>query len=221
MRSIGILFAFLLFTSACDHVRPQIGPQIVYDDAEVQLSQLQISENPGQFPDQPLTALFIPLRVMQRMEGSITVGNQISDMLVREWGRMNVFPDLKTLEGRWPGLENGLALSRNLGRDLLVTGTIPYFNFSGTEGATTVSLHLEVFDGQTGDLLWSMEQAGRITGDFDEDYILVRRKTRMPLDPVSVIVSSLAQETGVFIKSWNRGRFPPQPSENGPGSLFK
>jgi hypothetical protein len=102
-------------------------------------------------------------------------------------------------------LSNALTLAREQKVDLLVRGRVPYYINGGVQGATSIAVVLEIFDVQSGEVVWSLEHAGRVEHFLDQDYIVFTRRSRMPESPVWTVANVLAADMGRPVKAWNYG----------------
>lgn len=200
------VITLLVLTSlglACSHVEPRVGPQIVYQDVPVEKSELRINQSPAHPPAAPLSAVMHPFELLMEVDHPEIVSRQVSTAIWQEWVRSDIFPSLEFIDP-FPNVLPQSPSPEIPAPDLVIRGTVPYLSVSGSEGRTSFALHVEIFDAKSGNLLWSMDHSGSVTGQFDRDFILVRQKARMPFDPAQTVLTTLARDMARPLKSWNR-----------------
>jgi hypothetical protein len=189
-----------------DHWEPYIGPWEIYTDAPVFRNEPVISLRPVNAPASPLTALFFPLQVTQPMDKPLILGRAMGRMLWQTWNQVRVFPTfVYEEEVVWPGLDQALALARVRGVDLLVRGEVPYFLSGGSQGTTSLSVFVEIYEVQGGQRIWSMKHAGRMEPRPRRDFIVAYHHRRLPEEPVSSIMTILACDMAGYVGMWNNG----------------
>ena len=148
-------------------------------------------------------ALFMPLRVRQDVARHVTLGKEVSRQIWQEWLSMRLFNVLQFAENAGPwNAESAVAQGRRLGAELVVGGYVNSYLDGGTEGKSSASLQLEVYDVSTGAMLFSLAQSGLIEKIPARDYYLVSVKERMPLDPAALVVRTLAHGMGLKVQEW-------------------
>ncbi|NCC23913.1 MAG: hypothetical protein EOM25_01745 [Deltaproteobacteria bacterium] len=183
---------------------PRIGSQVVYQEACVERSPGPVSVMPESNPPVPLTALCLPFEIEQAMNDRHQVGKELGRMVWKNWVGLRVFPRFVFLEDqRWKDRDQALALAKEQGLDLVVRGRVPYYLNGGTQGVTSMSMVVDIYDVDSGEVIWSFDHAGRVEHFLDQDYILFNRKSRMPESPVWTVANVLAVDMGKPVKAWN------------------
>jgi hypothetical protein len=195
-----ILLSVLLCLLGCSSLEPQIGPQLLYRDLQVQRSRLSLIHAPDTTVPRPLTATVEPFTLLQEASDRELIEAAVTRQLVNRWSGDRVF--LRTMF-------SGDDRDGSCEPELAVTGSISYLLVSGGKGTTAVALQLQIHDRWTGKLLWSMEHAGSVTAGQDQDYILVLTKPRPVLDPVAMVTDALARDMGDVIREWSWAGEPP------------
>lgn len=186
----------------------------IYSDNWVRLSPVQIYVHPDVSPETPPKALFVPFRMTQRMEEATPIGRNISHIVWQTWLQNQVLGTIEFSNSSTPYRPDiALSLGRQRGADLVIGGYITHFLDGGTAGESVASIAVEAYDVRSGNLLWSMAQAGSMPRDNVSDYLLFAVKSRMPTDPVAAIVSAMARDMGLKIRDWANPQ-PPEPEES-------
>lgn len=189
-----------------------------YGQAEVILdnwintSQIQVYVYPQSPPVEPTKVLFVPFRVTQQMENFLTVGNNISRIIWQNWLQNNIFSTLEFLQnGTAFRPDVSLTIAKQKGANLVVGGYITDFIDGGLSGDTRVSIAIEIYDVSTGNLIWSLAQAGSMQATSVNDFIIFATKTRMPTNPSTAVINLLAEDMGKKIKEWTNPSFQEEP----------
>jgi hypothetical protein len=192
------------------------GPRRVYVDQPVeQMAAPDIYIRPVNRPLMSQTILFIPFRISQAMEKTDLLEMELSRVFWRTWLAAGVSPVLAFDEnGAWNGRQDAVERARAAGADLVAGGEITYLMFGGTEGRTAVSLRLSVIDAASGELLWSMAHAGQMQPGPTRDFVFFTQRSRMPADPTYAVMTTLAHETALPVRDWNRPAPEPEQEES-------
>ena len=183
---------------------PRIGPQEVTTDAPIFRGPPIISIYPKNVPAAPLSAIFYPMQVTQPTDSPIVLGRALGRIFWQTWSQTAVFPSfIYEEETTWPGLTRALARARALDVDLIIRGEIPYFLSGGSQGTTSISLRLEIYEVEGSQRIWIMEHAGRMEPQPRRDYILAHHTRRLPEEPVSSIMTILACDLAMNVGQWN------------------
>jgi len=194
------------FFKVQDHWEPHIGPQEIFTDAPVFRNEPVISLHPANAPASPMTAMLFPLQVTQPMDKPLVLGRALGRMLWQTWTQALVFPTLVYEdEVAWPGLAMARAMARTRGVDLVVRGEVPYFLSGGSQGTTSLSVFVEIYEVRGGQRIWSMEHAGRMEPRPRRDFIVVHHHRRLPKEPVCSIMTILACDMAGDVGMWNNG----------------
>ena len=216
-RFAPLLFVFLLI--ACSASNPTVN---VTGDAppplQIQLNNWvrrqppQVYVRPNISPTRPPTALMTPLRVTQEIRDPVSVSRNLSRTFWQGWLSQKTFSVLEYAYDAQPyDPKRALALGKQKGADLVVGGYITHYLDGGHTGSSSVSVSIEIWETATGNLLWSLGQAGFLEYQRAHDFYLFQVRTRQPMDPPSAILQLLAVETGKIIHDWAHNA----PSERG------
>ncbi len=158
---------------------------------------------PKDHPDRELTALFFPFRMQVSLQDARHYGREIGRVFWQVWLSEQVFPVMEYYDKRpWPGGSAAVAQGRAMGADLVVGGDVTQFLAGGDLGDSQVALRLEIYDVHTGALIWSMAHAGVMKNRGTQDYILFRKRSAMPNDPIYAIVHELAWDLTKPVLRW-------------------
>jgi len=167
----------------------------------------EIYVQPRQAPLEPLTAVLVPLRMRANYSNAQVLSEELTRVMWNTWLQQQVFPGLVMLEGeKWRGAQGIMTMQAASGADLVIGGEITHLMFGGTAGDTEMSVRLEVYDAATGDLIWSMAHAGRMSVGLTQDYVLVQKKNRLPASPILAVAQALARDMGDPMRNWNYGQ---------------
>ncbi|MFW5490149.1 MAG: hypothetical protein ACNI3A_17290 [Desulfovibrio sp.] len=206
-----VVAAGLALLSGCTHVEPGLGGTSIVDlDQTSVLSAPAWYVHPTDFPKAPLNALFIPLVVTADVANQRLAGNEVMRAVWQTWMGMEVFQgqDFDST-AYYRDARSAVILGRKAGADLVVTGEISYY-LPGAQGSdSAISLRLDVYDTRTGKLIWSGSQAGRLEYIMDKDYVVFKRKIRMPDSPMHALVSSIARSLGTPVHAWTHRYLQP------------
>lgn len=148
-------------------------------------------------------ALFVPLRAVQQIGQAVTFSDMVSRQVWDVWLSQGAFSALEYAPQAGPFDRNrALALAKRKGADFVVGGVINHFMDGGSGGESSVSLGIEVYDVKTGNLIWSLAQAGLMEKEKTHDFYLFSVTERNPGDPSGLIVRSLAWDMGNLIRQW-------------------
>ncbi|MEG2173205.1 MAG: hypothetical protein RRY29_08070 [Desulfovibrionaceae bacterium] len=178
-------------------------PYQVQIDQWVRRNPPAVYVQPTVTPDHAPRALFVPLRITQDMNNRLSIGNNISRQIWQVWLSQQAFSVLEyTDTGRPFSAREAIALGRQRGAELVVGGYITHFMDGSSYGDSSVSLAIEVYEVATGTLLWSMAQGATMEKQAASDFYVFQVNSRMPADPVSLIVRTLADDMGKPLVYW-------------------
>lgn len=159
--------------------------------------------HPKDHPDRELTALMFPFRFRQSIQNPLHYGRELGRVFWQVWLQEKIFPVMEFEEKRaWPGGQAAVAQARAKGADLAIGGDITLFMAGGSYGDSRLALRLEIYDAHSGALIWSLAHMGELTSSVIGDYILFKKRTTMPSDPIYAITVKLAEDMSVPLKGW-------------------
>jgi hypothetical protein len=207
-RLAPLLFPLLL--SFCSASNPQVNmtgdfstPLQVQLNNWVRRQPPQIYVRPTIASSSPPTALMTPLRVTQEIRDPVSLSRNLSRTFWQAWLSQRAFSILEYAHDAQPyEPKRALALGRQKGADLVIGGYITHYLDGGHTGSSSVSISIEIWETATGNLLWSLAQAGFLEHQSAHDFYLFQMRTRLPADPPSAILQLLAAETGKIIHDW-------------------
>ena len=158
---------------------------------------------PSGSPNEPITGLFVPLRVTQNINYSKNISRNLSRQIWHVWLGQKAFSALEYDDSIAPyKVTDALPLARQRGAKLLVGGYITHLLDGGTVGDSEASITMEVYEVATGNLLWSLGQGARLDKKQAGDFYLFSIQSRMPSDPLGLITRTLGQDMGMELYYW-------------------
>ena len=169
----------------------------------------QVFVRPNISPAHPPTALMTPLRVTQEIRDPVSVSRNLSRTFWQGWLNQQTFSVLEYAYDAQPyDPKYALALGKKKGADLVVGGYITHYLDGGHTGTSSVAVSIEIWETATGNLLWSLGQAGFLENQRAHDFYLFQVQTRQPMDPPGAILQLLAEETGKLVHDWAHNAQP-------------
>ncbi len=192
-------------------------PYHITKDAQVDVSPIRVYVQPNISPKDTLRGLFVPLRVTQDIAGPKNISHNVSRQIWQVWLAQRSFEALEYNDSAVPfQVSDALALAKRRGANVLVGGYITHFMDGGGVGTSAISMQIEMYEVETGAMLWSMAQAGSIDKDQAADLFLVGIQERMPADPMGLTARSVGYDLGMKIKEWVH----PHADGSGMGHVF-
>lgn len=199
------LFLMLLLTMVgCAQIDPSLTDQtVVYRDAPVRKSSLQVSVHPRGKQFSPLTAFMRPFIIQQRTPDHAALADSFAGIFHNAWAEERLFPVQEFKPGlRYMGLQHALNTARQRGADLLILGKVPYFYAGHTVDDTAITLQVDIYSVNTGTLLWTMMQSGRMEEKAPKDYFYFRQETRLSTSPINDVIRAIAKDMAIPLKAW-------------------
>jgi len=201
---------FLLLLSSCSATNPQVNlagdaatPLQIQINNWVRRQPPQIFVRPNISPTSPPTALMVPLRVTQEIQNPVSVSRNLSRTVWQAFLGQQAFSVLEYAYDAQPyEPKRARALGKQKGADLVVGGYITHYLDGGHTGSSDVSISMEIWETATGNLLWSLGQAGILEYQQAHDFYLFQVRTRQSSDPPAAILQILATELGKTIHDW-------------------
>lgn len=148
-------------------------------------------------------ALFVPLRAVQQVGDAVTFSDLLSRQVWQIWLSQGAFQTLEYAPQAGPFDRNrAIALAKRKGAEFVVGGVINHYMDGGSGGESSVSLGIEIYDVNTGNMVWSLAQAGSMQKEQKHDFYLFSITERNPADPSGLITRSLAWDMGNVVKKW-------------------
>lgn len=200
----ALLFALLFIIPACAYVDPSLTDQtVVYSDAPVRKSTLQVSVHPKGRQYSPLSAYFYPFVIQQRTTDNVALADSFAQIFHYAWTEERLFTVQEFRPNqRYQGLNHALAAARNRGADLLILGKVPYFYAGHTLDDTAITIQVDIYAADSGTLLWTMMQSGRMESKLPDDYFYFKHETRMSDDAFNKIIRAIAKDMTIPLKAW-------------------
>lgn len=163
----------------------------------------QVYVFPKESPQRPPTAVFFPFLIRQQIDSPDYYGREIGRFFWQEWLAQRVFPVFEYMEHTpWRGGDAAVAAARAKGADYAVGGEVTHMIAGGTLGETQLALRLYIYDAGTGDLVWSLAHSGQMKNRGMQDYVLIKKYSKMPPDPLYAVIRALAIDLSVPVNNW-------------------
>ena len=175
----------------------------VYNNASVYLSALQVNVAANQALETKPKALFVPFGLVQSSNDSGGISYGVSRLLWQQFLAEQTFSTLEFSEVPPPyRVEHAIQGAKALGARFLVGGYITHFIDGATVGDSKIAIQLEVYDTETGMLLWAISQSGILPYKTDKNNILFTVHNRMPIDAMSTLVSAMGANMAQYLHYW-------------------
>ena len=175
----------------------------VYVSSRIYRGDMQVLVHPNINLDGMPTALFVPLGVTQEMADGARVSRGVSRQIWQQFLRHGTFSVLEMADMRPPyRAETALPLARQLGADMLVGGYITYYLDGGTSGDSKISLQLEVYGVNGGEMLWSVAHAALLPRAATRDFLVAEVRNRVPADPMAALVAAVGSDMAELLHMW-------------------
>ena len=187
--------------------QPNVGPQTFYKDPLIERSNAPMWVMPTNAPKKPLKATFLPFEFKKKYDNRDRISTQIGKTFWKTWVGQGVFPSLQFAENvSFDSNVTAIEQAQEMDADILITGEITDFLAGGSQGTTRIAFNIDIYTVPRGNLIWSMEHAGRIENASEQDYILFKIRTQMPSSPTYALVNALAYDLAQPVKKWNHGK---------------
>ncbi len=210
--SAPVVFALVVFALTAASCGPRtverydwVGTQttVFVDEAVESGGGPQVLVRPLDEPMRMPAAVVTPFRILQNMEERKHLGLELGRMFWAQWVERQVFTQCEYYQnGPWEGPGHAVAIGRAMGADLVVTGDVTRLFMGGTAGASELAMHLYVYETSTGKLIWNMIQSARIQNHPDQDFIFYRETSRMPMEPMAVLMQTIARDMAAPVHAW-------------------
>ncbi|GAB7078613.1 hypothetical protein [Megalodesulfovibrio paquesii] len=167
----------------------------------------QVYVHPAQFAERPYTAVFMPFRMDQAMDNTSHYGREVARFFYQTWLSQKLFPVME-FEERVSAQQAGfgqtyaVAVARQKGADLAITGRVTRFLAGGSVGKSELAIRIEIYDAHSGQLVWSMAHSGQMEVGITKDFLLFFQKNNLPADPAYAITASIARNMAIPVRKW-------------------
>jgi PBP1b-binding outer membrane lipoprotein LpoB len=180
-----------------------------YRDQWVQRNPPEVYVQPAESAAFAPKVLFIPFRVTQQIDSPDIIGYTAARVVWQTWLSMQIFPAMEFSPDNVPyRRDRALQLGRYRNADVVVGGFVTHVISGGTVGDSQLALQIEAIDTHSGQVVWSMAQAGLMPSSRTSDYFLFATKTRVPSNPLQAIAKVIAIDTGKLMQTWIAGATP-------------
>jgi hypothetical protein len=223
-KTVGHLFRFgvvlllsLLFLSGCgqtENISFELASKPVY------YREGGVRREPPVVHIRPVTevgglkVMFMPFRVVQKMDNPELAGYGLSRTFWQTWSAMRVFEHFEFMSEGGPFRRDlAVAQAKARGADMVIGGFVTHLMAGGNSGENRLALQLEGYDVSSGLMVWSMAQAGAVGAPEKRDFLVFEIKDKQSADPLHAITTSLARDMGEIMREWSsRGDSPEQSS---------
>ncbi len=179
------------------------GETVVYIDAKSYLSDIIVNVAANRHLEQKPSALFMPFGLTQDHHDHAAISNGVSRIIWQQFLGEETFSVLEFSQTKPPYMvENVIPGARALGADFLVGGYITYYFDGAGVGDSKIAILLEVYDTNTGALLWSLNQSGIFPYKFEQKNVFFTIDNRMPMSPISSLVAAIGSDLAKFLHHW-------------------
>lgn len=149
------------------------------------------------------TALFVPLGLVQNNRDHEAISRGVSRLIYESFLQEQTFAVLEYNDYLIPyRTEDMLPAAREKGAEYLIGGVInQYYDGTGT-GDSRFAMQLFVYQVDSGDLMWSLNHSGVLPYKSDAHYGLFKIKNRMPVNPMTTLISTVGDELAKLIHYW-------------------
>jgi len=176
---------------------------VIYRDAKIYLSDLQINVAANRPLETKPKVLFVPLGLVQSSVENNGISYGVSRILWQQFLAEQTFSVLEFAENSPPyRVEYAVERAKSLGADFLVGGYITHFLDGASVGDSKIAIQLEIYDTETGALLWAINQSGVLPYKTDQNNIIFKVHNRMPIDAMSTLVSAIGANIATYLHYW-------------------
>lgn len=175
----------------------------IYNNAKIYVSNLQVNVAANRALEAKPTALFVPFGLVQTSLDHYGISYGVSRILWQQFLAEQTFSILEFSEVSPPyRVEHAIQGAKALGAQFLVGGYITHFIDGASVGDSKLALQLEIYDTNTGSLLWAINQSGVLPYKTDKNNALFTIHNRMPIDAMSTLVSALGADLAKYLHYW-------------------
>ncbi len=179
-----------------------------YKAAEIYTGEIITYVHPTANLSEKPTALFVPLGLVQNSRDHYAVSQGVSRLVYENFLAEKTFAALEYSDYTVPyRTEQMLPYARQKGADYLIGGVINQY-YDGTSGGDSrFALQLFVYQVETGDLMWSLHHSGILPHKADSDFAFFKIRNRMPVNPMSTLISVVSRELAVLLHYWTDEKY--------------
>lgn len=175
----------------------------IYKDANIYTGEIVTRVHPTANLERKPTALFVPLGLVQNSRDHQAVSLGVSRLVYESFLAEQTFAALEYYDYIVPyRAEDMLPVAREKGADYLIGGVINQYYDGGATGDSRFAMQLYVYQVESGDLMWSLHHSGVLPYKPDADNSFYKVKTRMPVNPMSTLISAVSGELATLIHYW-------------------
>ena len=189
---------------------------VIYKFEQVNRAKPEIYIYPVDSALFPPNALMLPFPVTQAMgpREAEPMSKALTKIIWQALVKEEAFPVIEYAESMYIyNQSQALSLARYKNADVVIVGSIPYVLAGGTGGINQVTVKLEVYDVQSGELIWSMIQAGVLDAKPTQDYIFFTQKSKLPADSLYVVTEAVGSDLGKILHRWSWGLDDDEPQD--------
>ncbi|MDR2050699.1 MAG: hypothetical protein LBQ63_02885 [Deltaproteobacteria bacterium] len=207
-RLVLILLPWSLFSAGCSSGNRLdldfTGKPVYYADSRVVRNPPEVHIYPTNEVG-GLKVLFVPFKVIQKMDNPEMIGYSLSRAVWQTWSAMQVFEQFEFMAEAGPFRRDlALAYAKARNADMLVGGFVTHVFAGGNSADNRVALQIEAYDVNSGLQVWSVAQSGALPAPQTRDYLVFAVKNRLPADPLYAVTAALAVDMGEIMLNWIR-----------------
>ena len=175
----------------------------IYNNAKIYVSDLQVNVAASRTLEKKPKALFLPLGLVQSNLDPNGISYGVSRLLWQQFLAEQTFSTLELSDTSPPyRLEYAIEGAKAQGAEFLVGGYITHFIDGASVGDSKIAVQLEIYDTESGSLLWVISQSGVLPYKTDKDNIFFTVHNRMPIDSMSALVSAIGADLARYLHYW-------------------
>lgn len=178
-------------------------PPTVYRDQWARREAPVVSVQPSEAADAPLSAVFLPFRVTQKISDPEMVGYSQARTVWQTWLSRRLFTAMEFDVSAGPfRRDRAVALARSKGADLAIGGFVTYYFAGGSDTDSQVALQVEIYDASSGQMVWCFSQSALMPARQVNDYLIFATETRGPSDPMYALAKAMAEDMADILARW-------------------
>jgi len=190
----------------------------IYKNAKIYLSDLHVNVAANRPLEEKPTALFVPFGLVQASTEHQGISYGVSRIIWQQFLAEQTFSILEFSEVPPPyRVEHAVRGAKAQGAQFLVGGYITHFLDGASVGDSKIAIQLEIYDTETGSLLWAINQSGVLPYKTDKNNILFKVHNRMPIDAMSSLVAAIGADLAKYLHYWTE----PESMVTEPGIMEK